>query len=80
MHVSSSPSYWENVNEKFYEKYNGLDKKHKEWAELVVQGKPIISPLGRQWPIKMGMDTRGNIKIPWTVLSNYPVNFSGLVK
>ena len=25
MHVSSSPSYWDDVNEKFFKKYYGLD-------------------------------------------------------
>ena len=80
MHVSSDPAYWDNVNEKFYEKYNGLDKKHKEWAQLVASGKPITSPLGRFWPIDLGTDKKGNIFIPWTILTNYPVNFSGLAK
>lgn len=77
MHVSSSPAYWDNVNEKFYEKYYGLDAKHKEWADLVVNGQPIISPLGREWPISMGTDRYGNIKIPWTILTNYPVQGTG---
>lgn len=77
MHVSSDPKYWDNVNEKFYEKYNGLDKKHKEWANLVTTGKPITSPLGRFWPITMGVDKKGNIFIPWTILTNYPVQGTG---
>ena len=77
MHVSSDPAYWDNVNEKFYEKYNGLDKKHKEWAQLVASGKSITSPLGRFWPIEMGVDKKGNIFIPWTILTNYPVQGTG---
>jgi hypothetical protein len=76
-HVSSDPKYWDKVNEKFYAKYHGLDKQHKVWADLVVQGKPIVGPLGRFWPIDMGTDYRGNLKIPWTVLSNYPVQGTG---
>lgn len=77
MHVSSNPKYWDKVNEKFYAKYYGLDQTHKEWADLVVQGKPIIGPLGRFWPIDMGRDYKGDLKIPWTVLSNYPVQGTG---
>ena len=73
MHVSSSPSYWEEINEKFYDKYKGLDQCHKRWADCVVQGHPIVGPLGRFWPIDMGRDKRGELKIPWTVLTNYPV-------
>jgi len=54
-----------------------LDEKHKEWARLVASGKPIIGPLGRFWPIEMGRDRRGEIFIPWTVLTNYPVQGTG---
>lgn len=73
MHVSSSPKYWDQINEKFYKKYYGLDNKHKEWAELVVHGIPIAGPLGQFWPITMGRDKQGNLFIPWTILTNYPV-------
>lgn len=73
MHVSKDPKYWDNVNEKFYKKYYGLDAQHKLWAEEVVQGRPIYGPLGHFWPIEMKTDNRGNLKIPWTTLTNYPV-------
>lgn len=72
-HVSSSAKYWDRVNEMFYEKYNGLDKKHKEWAELVMQGKPIVGPLGRSWEIEVGRGKDNELKCPWTQLTNYPV-------
>lgn len=77
MHVSSDPKYWDEVNEKFYSKYSGLDAKHKEWAQQVVNGNPIVGPLGREWPIKMSLDKYNNPKIPWTVLTNYPVQGTG---
>lgn len=73
MHVSSNASYWDEVNEKFYKKYYGLDQQHKRWADCVINGQPIVGPLGRFWPITMGRDKRGNLFIPWTLLTNYPV-------
>lgn len=73
MHVSSSPSYWDEVNEKFYKKYAGLDRQHRVWADRVINGDPIVGPLGRFWPISMGKDRRGELFIPWTILTNYPV-------
>lgn len=73
MHVSSSAKYWDSINEKFYAKYYGLDQKHKEWAELVVAGKAIVGPLGRFWKVEMGYDYKGNLKLPWTIFTNYPV-------
>lgn len=75
MHVSKSVEFWDGVNEKFYSKYSGLDQCHKRWCELVLNGKSIVGPLGREWfiPLKSG----GEFKIPWTLLSNYPVQGTG---
>ncbi len=73
MHVSSSPKYWDDVNQKFYQKYYGLDNWHKQLAEMVVNGEPIIGPLGRFWNIAMTTDYKGNLKLPWTIFTNYPV-------
>lgn len=77
MHVSTDPKYWDNVGEKFFKKYVGIDQQHKAWADQVVAGMPIIGPTGREWHISLGRDFRGNVKIPWTVLTNYPVQGTG---
>lgn len=77
MHVSTSPKFWDALNEKFYKKYNGLDKLHYAWKDLVVAGKPIEGPFGRSWSISMARDYKGELKIPWTTLSNYPVQGTG---
>lgn len=77
MHVSSSPQFWDGMNEKFYAKYHGLDKQHKVWSQLVAAGKPIVGPLGRQWTIPMGRDYRGELKLPINALTNYPVQGTG---
>lgn len=78
MHVSSNPKYWDAVNEKFYKKYNGLDKQHNVWKDLVVSGQPIVGPLGRSWTIALNKrDRYGELKIPWTTLTNYPVQGTG---
>lgn len=76
MHVSSSASFWDDMNEKFYTKYNKLDETHKKWAALVMEGKPIEGPFGRSWLIS-NRDKLGNVKVPWTILSNYPVQGTG---
>ncbi len=69
MHVSTSTAFWDDVNEKFYKKYRGLDAWHHRLAQIVAARKPIVSPTGREWLIPMKEDG----SIPWTVLSNYPV-------
>lgn len=77
MHVSSDPRFWDGMNEKFFAKYEGLNNIHKVWADEVVAGRPIVGPMGRSWSISMGRDRHGELKIPWTVLSNYPVQGTG---
>jgi DNA polymerase-1 len=77
MHVSDDPAFWDAVNEKFFKKYYGLDKQHKVWADIVMSGGLLEGPLGRKWKIELGRDRYGNIKIPWTTLTNYPVQGTG---
>lgn len=77
MHVSNSAKFWDGMNEKFYRKYNQLDKKHKEWMALVSKGHPIVGPLGRSWEFTMKRDRRGELKLPINQLVNYPVQGTG---
>jgi DNA polymerase-1 len=77
MHVSSDPKYWDEVGRKFFAKYEGIDAKHREWAELVMAGKCLRGPSGREWIIPVRRDYRGELKIPWTTLTNYPVQGTG---
>lgn len=77
MHVSSSAKFWDGVNEKFYTKYDGLNQQHFKWKDLVLAGKPIVGPLGREWLIPLKFQFGKEFKIPWTLLSNYPVQGTG---
>jgi len=85
-HVSTDPEYWEDINNKFYTKYKGLDAWHHELKDLVIRGQPIVGPTGRFWKIPMKEYQKKNWKtgklenvldIPWTTLSNYPVQGTG---
>lgn len=77
MHVSASASFWDDMNAKFYAKYKGLDKCHKDWTATVMAGRPIEGPLGRSWTIPIGRDYKGELRVPLTTLSNYPVQGTG---
>lgn len=76
MHVSSKATFWDDMNAKFYGKYQGLDHQHQVWAATVMDGKPIEGPFGRSWYIKNRTPT-GEVKVPWTTLTNYPVQGTG---
>lgn len=76
--TSSSVRFWEGIGEKFYSKYAGLNAIHNRWAGLVGQGKPIIGPQGREWLLEMRPNKRtGELQLPWTTLTNYPVQGTG---
>jgi len=68
-HVSDKPEFWDNINELFYKKYRGLNEWHHQLARTVAARQPIISPLGREWLIPL----KENGDLPWTTLTNYPV-------
>jgi DNA polymerase I-like protein with 3'-5' exonuclease and polymerase domains len=78
MHVSADPKFWDNIGDLFYKKYHGVDKCHKMWADMVTKGLAIEGPFGRDWKIEMKRNKRtNNLEIPWTTLTNYPVQGTG---
>ena len=77
MHVSTSSQFWDDMNEKFYNKYTGINNCHYRWKDDVMAGKPIVGPMGRSWSCPVRRDYRGELKIPWTTLTNYPVQGTG---
>lgn len=76
MHVSTDPKFWDDIGTRFYAKYSGINAQHKLWADDVVSGRPLVGPTGRECHVSMGRDNWGNLKIPWTVLTNYPVQMT----
>lgn len=74
MHVSTSVEYWDDIGRKFYTKYKGIDQKHIDWQQEALLTGQITSPVGLFWPIPYNP-----VKIPWTIICNYPVKCSGLV-
>jgi len=40
-------------------------------------GNPIVGPMGRSWSCPPKRDYRGELKVPWTTLTNYPVQGTG---
>lgn len=72
-HVSDDAAFWDDINGKFYRKYNGLDRWHKHLAQLSASRKPIVGPTGREWLVLPEDDG----KLKWTVFTNYPVQGTG---
>jgi DNA polymerase I-like protein with 3'-5' exonuclease and polymerase domains len=65
------------MNEKFYAKYKGINSTHFRWKDQVMAGKAIVGPMGRSWSCPPKHDYKGELKVPWTTLTNYPVQGTG---
>lgn len=70
-HVSTDPAYWDDLNSRFFQKYWEINLCHERWASEVVKGKPIKVFTGHGWSFVM------QDKVPWTTLTNYPVQGTG---
>lgn len=77
MHVSTSVKFWDAIGEKFYTKYSAIEDLYVKNEALVLAGKPLEGPLGRFWPIGLVAGYNGDLKVPETVLVNYPVQGTG---
>lgn len=78
MHVSSDPKFWDDIGVKFYRKYHGINACHVGWSQSVLRSEPLRGPSGREWLIPLRRaSNNGNLEIPWTVLTNYPVQGTG---
>lgn len=75
-HVSNDPEFWEERNRAFYKKYKGIDDTHQEWFQRVAEGRPLVSPFGREWYIPL-VEKKGEWVVPINDASNYPVQGTG---
>lgn len=75
--TSSSVRFWEDIGDKFFTKYAGLNQWHISLSRLVASGKPVIGPQGREWFFEMKRNYKGDLTLPWTTMTNHPVQGTG---
>ncbi len=72
--VSTSQTFWQEVIDKYYNKYSGIKKWHEGLLlEAQTTGR-IEIPSGRYYPITPDISRRESW--PLTIIKNYPVNLS----
>ena len=74
--VSKSESFWQDVIDAFYKKYNGLAKWHKEVVADAMRDRQLIMPTGRIYKYEPELKY-GRVKWPRTKILNYPVQGLG---
>ena len=74
--VSKSESFWQNVIDEFYKKYQGLGKWHKEIVNTTMKDRQLTMPTGRIYKYEPEVKY-GKAKWPRTKILNYPVQGLG---
>ena len=74
--VSRAESFWQDVIDAFYKKYNGLAKWHKEVVADAMRDRQLIMPTGRIYKYEPEVKY-GKVKWPRTKILNYPVQGLG---
>lgn len=74
--VSTSESFWQNVIDEFYKKYNGLAKWHKLIVDQAIRDRQLTMPTGRVYKYEPEVKY-GKVKWPRTKILNYPVQGLG---
>lgn len=75
--VSKKVQFWEDVIDKYYAKYKGLDKWHKQLIKSATTTNFVTTPFGRQFKFEMVKNKRGEMNWPVTDIKNYPVQGTG---
>lgn len=75
--VSKKVDFWEDVIEKYYNKYRGLKKWHDTIIREATTTKKVVSPFGRSFNFEMVKKWNGEMVWPVTDIKNYPVQGTG---
>ena len=69
--------YWQDIIDKFYDKYKGLAKWHTDIVDTVKKQFYLEMPTGRRYDYRMEVNSMGKPKLPRTRILNYPVQGLG---
>lgn len=75
--VSKNVGFWEDVIDKYYNKYRGLKKWHDQIIREATTTGYVISPFGRSFKFEMQKKWNGDMVWPVTDIKNYPVQGTG---
>ena len=75
--ISKSAKYWQEVIDKFYEKYKGIQAQHALWVREAISTGQLVMPTGRVYRFEPYRNKRGELEWPRTQILNYPVQGTG---
>jgi DNA polymerase I-like protein with 3'-5' exonuclease and polymerase domains len=74
--VSNDPNFWQEIIDKFYAKYRGLERWHNSILRHVMETGTFVLPTGRTFRYQPYLKN-GQMKWPRTTILNYPVQGLG---
>lgn len=74
--ISRKADYWQEVIDRFYDKYKGIKRQHDRWVREAIDTGRLIMPTGRVFTFEPKIE-RGQAKWPRTQILNYPVQGTG---
>lgn len=74
--ISKKADYWQEVIDKFYDKYKGIKRQHDKWVDEAIRTGRLVMPTGRVYLFEPKIE-RGQAKWPRTQILNYPVQGTG---
>jgi DNA polymerase-1 len=76
--INSSPKFWRNVLDAYYDKYKGIARWHNNLVQEVTRtGRLRIPSTGRLFTFKQYPNFRGELEWPVTQIKNFPVQGTG---
>lgn len=75
--VSKKESYWQDVIDRFYAKYKGIDMWHTKIVKEAIMNKQLTIPTGRIFKFTPKPNYKGEMTFPITQIKNYPVQGLG---
>ena len=73
--VSTSQNFWQEVIDKYYNKYSGIKEWHNKLLREAQESGRLVIPSGRFYPIRP--DITKHESWPLTIIKNYPVQGFG---
>ena len=72
MPVSKSVDFWQDVIDKYYEKYKGIKTTHKRFIKEATTTGKIVSPFGREYHYEPRKNWRGEMVWSEPDITNWP--------
>ena len=77
MGISKSEKFWQERIDAFYDKYKGFYQWHRKILGSAMKDGHLLMPTGRRYNYTYTRDYKNELKVPQSIIKNYPVQGLG---